>query len=435
MTFRGTNIFDLNYEFSSDEFGILHTTKENLPVKGIVLRILSLIKALFLILITKKQKSDKISKGAILFFALNDNEKRAFEKINKLETASYIIGDDKYANGFPLLKIYILSLLFIPVILYHYVITKNKTKKLSFLYAFDSYCLSFAAVLLLPVYFNRLKPKKIFISNHTRPFHRIIMKLFKNRSLGYIQHASFIDNMPAFNGFNYLLVDGTDSLVKLINSKSSGNSIYKIGNSRYDEFLNFNQSKRKLQSVGICVNNLDKFEDIKVILLSIKKKFPLLTISLRPHPSDPRFMKMSDFSTLHKLNFSNSREVDSIEFLKGIDILLAGDSNIHLESIYLNIPSIYINFLNKSNDWYGFLKEKMLYNGNSPVEIINILTTIKINEINVREFGKYFNASIGSIYQGKSGSLVSEIINDNFDFINNSFIKSLNDNNIYELNE
>ena len=69
MTFRGTNIFDLNYEFSSDEFGILHTTKENLPVKGIVLRILSLIKALFLILITKKQKSDKISKGAILFFA------------------------------------------------------------------------------------------------------------------------------------------------------------------------------------------------------------------------------------------------------------------------------------------------------------------------------------------------------------------------------
>ena len=144
---------------------------------------------------------------------------------------------------------------------------------------------------------------------------------------------------------------------------------------------------------------------------------------------------MSDFSTLHKLNFSNSREVDSIEFLKGIDILLAGDSNIHLESIYLNIPSIYINFLNKSNDWYGFLKEKMLYNGNSPVEIINILTTIKINEINVREFGKYFNASIGSIYQGKSGSLVSEIINDNFDFINNSFIKSLNDNNIYELNE
>ena len=435
MNFRGVNIFDLNYEFTSDELGILHTPKENLPKKGILIRILSLFKAVFFFVKNNKKRKRKIPQGSILFFALNDNEKKAFSENLKVNKSHHLIGDDHYINGFPILKIYLISLLFIPIVFFYFLATKDKTKKVSFKYVFDSYCLSFAAILISPSYLNKLNPKKIFISNHTRPFHRIIMRTFRNRGLGYIQHASFIDKMPPFNGFDYLLVDGKDSLNKLINSHSSNNHIYLIGNSKYDNFLNYEKNSKDLKSIGVCVNNLDDLEDIKVLVKNIKENFPLLTIFLRPHPSDPRFMEMSDFSVLNKLNFSNSREVDSIEFLKGIDILLAGDSNIHLESIYLNIPSIYINFLNKSNDWYGFLKEKMLYNGNSPIEIINILTTIKINEINVRELGKYFNASVGTIYQGKSGLLVSEIINDNFDFINNSFIKRVNDNNIYELNE
>ena len=437
MIFRGIDVFDLNYEFSSDEFGILHTTEENLPVKGVLVRILSLIRGVFLILITKRLKSEKIPREAILFFASNDNEKKAFVKLNQLDKGSYIIGYENYANGFPLLKIYGLSLLFVPVILYHFVITRNRTKKLSFLYAFDSYCLSFAAIVLLPIYFNRLKPRKIFISNHTRPFQRLIMKLFKNQGLGYIQHASFIDNMPSLNGFNYLLVDGSDSLVKLINSKSSGNCIYTIGSSQHDVFLNYSQCKQELQSVGVCVNNLDNLEDIKDILLFIKKKCPLLKVSLRPHPSDPRFVEMSNFSLLHDLNFSNSRKVESVEFLKGIDILVAGDSNIHLESILLNIPSIYLDLKDNKKDLYGFLKYKMLHIANSPAQIIDILNTVNFKNLNSRELAKPFNSPINTLYQGKSTSLALKIINDDKRFIEDTFIRKIdiNKNYIYVLKE
>ena len=435
MFFRDFDIYDLNYEFSSEEFGILNTPKENLPVKGIFIRILSLIRAFFFLLLKHKRNSNKISQQAILFFALNHNEMKPFENIDGLDSNNYIVGDDNYCNGFPLVKIYALSFLFIPIVLFNYIFTKNETKKLSFFYAFDSYCLSFAAIIILPKYFKKLNPKKIFVSNHTRPFHRIIMKLFNNSILGYIQHAAFIDNMPPFNGFNYLLIDGDDSLSKLINSKSYGNTIYKIGNSKYDDFLNFNRFRGEFKSIGVCVNNMDKIDHIKDIILSLRDNFPLLSIFLRPHPSDPRFIEMRDFSKLNNLNFSNSIEEDSKKFLKGIDVLLAGDSNIHLEAIYLNIPSIYINFKNKTNDWYGFLKKKMLYNGNTSFKIIDIIRTIMVNKKNVRNYGKYFNASIGTIYQGKSSLLASEIINNNYDFINTAFRKSVNDNVIFELNE
>lgn len=75
----------------------------------------------------------------------------------------------------------------------------------------------------------------------------------------------------------------------------------------------------------------------------------------------------------------------------------------------------------------------MLFNGTSTSEIINILTKVKINDMNFREFGKYFNASIGTKYQGKSSFIASKIINGDSDFINNAFINTVNDNNIYLL--
>ena len=435
MIFRGTNIFDLNYEFSSEEYGILHTTKENLPVKGIIVRIASLFKAIYYLLKGRRLNPQVIEQECILFFALNQNEKSVFEKIINLDSPAHIIGDDNYSNGFPLLKIHLLSLLFIPVVLFHWVRTKHNVKKLSFLYAFDSYCLSFAAVLVLPLYFHKLKPKKIFISNHTRPFHRIIMELFENKCLGYIQHASFIDRMPALSGFSSLLVDGTDSLLKLIKAGSTGNSIYNIGNSKYDEFLNYKKAKGPIASIGVCVNNLDKLKDIYTLIMFLKQKLPLVTVFLRPHPSDPRFMEMMNFSSSNGLEFSNSREYTSLEFLKNIDILLAGDSNVHLESLYLNIPSIYINLHNSLEDWYGFLKKKIVFNGKSLDDIMDIILNMNMCDSNFRDAGKYFNGAIGSVYQGKSAMLVKEIINDNYELLNNAFNQSLGVNSIYELNE
>ena len=260
------------------------------------------------------------------------------------------------------------------------------------------------------------------------------MKLYSKRGLGYIQHASFTNRMPPFEDFEYLLIYGKDSLNKLITTKSSNNNIFLIGNPMYDEFLSFTKINKDLKSIGICVNNADYFDDIISVVKEIKSTYPSLKLFLRPHPSDPRFEKMKEFSSLNDLIFSNSRDTNSLEFLKNIDFHIAGDSNIHLESIFLNIPSIYLNFKDNKKDWYGFLKYKMLCNANSSTQIIDILKTIDLKNLNVRQLAKPFNSSIDSLFQSKSCLLADMIIQDNNNFIKQSFTKiNDNNNNIYNL--
>lgn len=436
MIFKNIDIFDLNYEHSSEEFGLLETPSENLPKKGVILRILILFKSVIFILFKHKKRKNTIPNASVLFFGLHKNEKKAYYNIINVRENHYIIGDDNFINGFPILKIYLLSLFYIPIVFYHFLVTKDRVKKNSFKYAFDSYCFSFAALIVLPEYFKNLKPKKIFVSNHTRPFQRIIMKLFSKKGLGYIQHAQFINNMPPFEGFDYFLLDGLDSLRKFINAKSKNNNIFIVGNSAFDHLLNYNKNNFDFKKIGICVNNLDDLDKVKLLAKTLKKYFPTKEIFLRPHPSDPRFLEMKDFSSNLGLIFSNSKVIDSFCFLKNIDVLLAGDSNIHIESICLNIPSIYLNFENIKNDWYGYLNNGMLFNGNSTSKIVEFLNNLDLSILDVRKLGKPYIESIDTVYQGNSVSLVSEILNDNYNFINTNFSLTINsNNNIYKLNE
>ena len=379
MFFKGFNIFDLNYEYSSKKFGIidLNFDKASLPKKGIVVRILSLINATFFLIIGNKKREKIIPNNSILFFGLNNNENLAFSNVLNLDDSHYLIGNDRYINGFPIVKIYITSLFFVPVILLHYLITKDDIKKLSFKYVFDFYCLTFAAILIIPNYLNKLKPSKIIVSNHTRPFQRIIMQLYSKKGLGYLQHATLVSKMPSFTGFDYILVDGNDSLNKLKASKSFNNNIYLIGNCKYDKFLSYTKINKDLKSIGICVTNADYFDDIISVVKEIKSIYPSIKLYLRPHPVDPRFKKFKDICSRNEIMFSDSRKISSFNFLKSVNLLIAGDSNIHMEALCMNIPSIYLNFENKKNDWYGFLKYKIIYNGSSINQLIDIINNKK----------------------------------------------------------
>lgn len=432
MIFKGFDIYELNYEFTSEEFGILDTSKENLPKKGIFIRFLSLINAT---LKSFKPFNFKniITAEANIFFALNNNEKKAFENLVNTKDPSFIIGDDRFTNGFPLAKIHCLSFLFVPLVLFNFIRASDPTKKLSFKYAFDSFCLTYAAILIVPGYLNKLKPKKIFLSNHTRPLHRLIIELYENRNMGYIQHASFIEKMKPFKGFDYLLIDGQDSLAKLIKSNSVNNRIFLVGNSKHDRFLNYNKQSKKIRNLGICINNLDNMEEIYGLIKHIKSQASHITLHIRPHPSDPRFLELKKYCAQNLILFSDSKKIDSFDFLKEIDVLIAGDSNIHLESIYMDIPSIYLNLKKIKSDWYGFLNNDLIYDGRNFKKILNYIDQISLNHEQVRKRAFTYNSSIGSLYQGKSFKLISYIINDNYSFINDNFKELRSDNIIFSL--
>ncbi len=435
MVYKSFDIFNLNYEYSSKKFGILDSGKDNLPKKGIILRILGLIYSTFKIILNKSKRKDSIPKNSILYFALNNNEELAFSNVLNLEGSHHLIGNDTYINGFPIIKIYLTSLFFIPRVFFNYIITEDEIKKLSFKYIFDFYCLSFAAILIIPNYLNKLKPKKIIISNHTRPFHRIIMQLYAKNGLGYIQHASLVNKMPPFENFDCIMIDGDDSLNKLRAANSYNNNIYLIGSSKYDKFLNHFKSNKNLSSIGICINNLDNLNDLKLLTNNLKGSLPEKKIILRPHPSEPRFNEIKNFCFGNEILFSDSRKINSFDFLKIINVLIAGDSNVHMEALSMNIPSIYLNFENKKNDWYGFLKYNILYDGNSAKKIIELINNIDLKKINVKKKLKPLNSTIDTQFEGRSGFLALKIIQNNKNFIRQKFqkINKPNNNYIYTL--
>ena len=313
MNFKNFDLFNLNYEYCSINYGILNSSKDNLPKKGILLRILSLINATILLILRYKKRNILIPSKSVLFFGLNDNEVLPYSNILKLDN-HHLIGNDRYINGFPLIRIYLTSFLFIPIVLFYFLTTKDNVRKHSFKYIFDFYCLTFAAILIIPNYLNKLKPKKIIVSNHTRPFQRIIMQLYKNKGLGYIQHASLVRKLPAFKGFDFIMIDGYDSLNKIKTSNSSHNNIYLIGNCKYDKFLNYVNRNEKISSLGVCINHLDNFIDLKLLIKELKNSYPEKKIFIRPHPSDPRFYKIKSFCYKNELFFSDSRTIKVLIF-------------------------------------------------------------------------------------------------------------------------
>ena len=160
MNFKNFDLFNLNYEYCSINYGILNSSKDNLPKKGILLRILSLINATILLILRYKKRNILIPSKSVLFFGLNDNEVLPYSNILKLDN-HHLIGNDRYINGFPLIRIYLTSFLFIPIVLFYFLTTKDNVRKHSFKYIFDFYCLTFAAILIIPNYLNKLKPKKL----------------------------------------------------------------------------------------------------------------------------------------------------------------------------------------------------------------------------------------------------------------------------------
>ena len=101
---------------------------------------------------------------------------------------------------------------------------------------------------------------------------------------------------------------------------------------------------------------IDKIEKIIDDLLSETN----FLIILRPHPADRRFDKWQKIASNYGLKFSNVRLTNSFDFLCKVDLIISGDSNIHLEAATMNVTSIYFDSSSLCLDWYGFKKNGLI---------------------------------------------------------------------------
>ncbi len=277
-------------------------------------------------------------------------------------------------------------LMSIPLLFY---LSKKHKKKWFFAY-FDALGLLEESERILKKY----KPEKLIFSNDHNPI-QVALRI-KAQKLGiptyYFQHACVGLNMPPLN-FDYAFLDGQDAYDKYKQIGKVKSKIELIGVIRaHSKNLVLNQNN-KVKNIGLALNLYDKIEDVEYLTTNLLKVYPNLNFVIRLHPADKRnFNKTSEQITL-----SNARQENVFNFLKNIDLLIAGDSAIHLDATLVNVVSIYYKFSkHKVYDIYQFIQNGLVDEVKDKEKLIEFIGNQIIQKSNVLHRAAYYDEYIRS---------------------------------------
>ena len=226
----------------------------------------------------------------------------------------------------------------------------------------------------------------------------------------YIQHASVSTSFPPLE-FDLSLLEGQDSLDKYQKCGPITGQVKLIGMPKADKYLGNKNVSTTILKIGICANIIDETEAIKNLIFGISREFPDKIISFRPHPGDKR-----NFSFVHQINrtiiFSDAKVEPVFEFLKNQDCIIAADSSIHLEAVMLNIVSIYYRMEHSKfiYDYYGYVKNNLVEQATSLKATVSIIKKYSVNKPDLSGRARYYNAVIGTEYEGRSHELAIKYI-------------------------
>jgi len=259
---------------------------------------------------------------------------------------------------------------------------------------------------------KQVLPKAIILSNHTNTVNRVILKVAKDINIPtyYIQHASVPNNFPPLT-VDYSLLEGMDSLIKYSRIGYTNTKAFLIGMPKFDLYYSYTNKNKSILSVGICINSFDSFDRFVEICKGIRYEFPIIKMIIRPYGIRRKFSDWEYLWNKYNITFSDFDEEMSFDFLKKVDVIISGDSNIILEATLMNVYPIYYDSNKHNLDWYGFIKNGLVKYSSEPHEICNIIKDVLLFKPQVREKAKAYCHTVDTAYDGHSTDLACELIN------------------------
>ncbi|PSR52451.1 hypothetical protein AHMF7605_02380 [Adhaeribacter arboris] len=261
-------------------------------------------------------------------------------------------------------------------------------------------------------YLKKYRPRAIIFANDHNTDPRALLLAAKEVGIPtiYLQHASVSTNFPPLS-FDLSLLEGQDSLNKYRVCGPVLGKVELIGMPKADKYLQNKNLRTSITSLAVCANIMDETDLIKQLLTQLTREFPDKNISFRPHPSDRRnFLFIHQISS--RIQFSNAKVEPAFDFLLKQDVIIAADSSIHLEAVMLNILSIYYR-LEKSNfvqDYYGYVRHHLVEKAENVDKVLAIIRTHEHNRPQVSGRARYYNAVLGTEYEGRSHELALRYI-------------------------
>ncbi|WP_439883138.1 hypothetical protein ACSX1A_08185 [Pontibacter sp. MBLB2868] len=261
---------------------------------------------------------------------------------------------------------------------------------------------------------NRYKPKAIVFANDHNADARAMLLAAKASGIktAYIQHASVSSLFPPLE-FDLNLLEGQDALDKYKQCGPISGTVKLIGMPKADAFLPFRNHSQTIKRIGIGCNLMDSISELEKLVKEISQQLPALQIIIRPHPRDTRsFSFLSSASP--NVTISDSSSVKTFDYLRLIDVQVSGNSGIHLEAVLLNVWSIYYDFnpAHQLEDYYGFIKSGLIDKAGTPFQLVNLIQSHLNSKPEVILRAKYYNATVGNEYDGRSSNLAVKYIKD-----------------------
>jgi len=389
-----------------------YTSKNELPRKGIITKIFVFIYRLFENLSLTGLNINRINHN-IVFFIWTKNQRDAILPIKDRIKKSTILGFKDFSEVlFPLGLAYIYSVPFFGYVFYKYLNSVGYIRK-SYLYNFDKYWLTYGYYIVCDKILSQYKPSIIVVSNDHTIYTRALTQAAKYYSIKtvYVPHASVTKNFPLLS-YNYALLDGYDTLYKYANMGISDTIVFLVGNPKYDQSFILQNKNRVVKTIGISISTLDQIKDVENVIAFLLSNLPDKEIIIRPHPKDDRISNILSLIKKYKIRYSDSKKEHPIRYLQDIDILISSASTIQLEAAIMNVVPIHYEFSNKNIiDYYEYIKNGLIQHYYMDKnDLLNNLKILVKEKPNVRQNAKYYNYTIGTIYDGLSAKLCAKLI-------------------------
>lgn len=258
---------------------------------------------------------------------------------------------------------------------------------------------------------RRFRPSIIVMSNDHLPFYRALSLAARAEGIPtvYLQHAPVAEDFPALLN-DLALLDGQDAYDKYHRPglPAPAGKVLVTGKASYDAFAHLKQEGNKVKVVGIAYAMADEPACVAETVTRLCAAFPEIRFIVRKHPLDVRPLSLP---VSRNITLSDARATPVFEFLQQLDVLVAGESGIHLEGALLNVPSVYYQFLMNPGvpgDNYGLLAKELMPHARSVTEVESILEKYKKQRPDVRSRAGYFVANLEGEWAGRVSERVWE---------------------------
>ena len=413
--FFSEEYWDLFVFHTDKKMGILNSPPNNLPRKGMLLRMAIFLFGLFRSVINfstinfSKRDTNNIQKS-ILILSESDNEYNSTKFIESYSVESVIYcGAIKSGGSIPL-RSYLYGALFLPLLPVRFIFC---TQEQRYLHKFltDQFLLVMGWRAIQRNIYRTQNISAVIYSNHLSPVSRsavAMSRILSKACVIYIEHVPAMEYYPHIEADIYCL-SGQFSLNSLQEgTKVSGKDIYLVGSPKNDE-INHRVKKNNHYYIGLAVNNTDDILLVREMVAEILSKDKNFRVFIRPHPSFKNFKKLLDMS--HSRLLVRSPDQESVnDYLRSISTLIVNDSGIFFEGILSGVDVIRVKLSNEYLNNYGLPEEYSLLYDKSYREIVDYICSQKSSCEHRQQKIKFFFSNISTKFENNAADISFNII-------------------------